>query len=194
VFQHARLPLHKMLQAIHLMVSSRKGISAHQLARILEVQYKSAWFLAHRIRGAMRSGALAQPFGSGGGAVGVDEPYIGFKKDAPNSRRFGHKRGVLALVDRDSGQSRWFHIESTTAEQIHPIVASNISREARLMTERPRCTERSAGTLRSTAPPCMACSTTWTLRMARSHANTVEGAFSIFKRGGGVLRSALWHW
>lgn len=66
VFEHARMPLHKMLQAVHLMVSSKKGISAHQLSRVLEVQYKSAWFLAHRIREAMRSGDLA-PFGSGGG-------------------------------------------------------------------------------------------------------------------------------
>lgn len=74
VFEHARLPLTKMLQAVHLMVSSKKGISAHQLARVLEVQYKSAWFLAHRIREAMRSGDLATPYGSGGTAVEVDEP------------------------------------------------------------------------------------------------------------------------
>jgi transposase-like protein len=65
VFEHARMPLHKMLQAVHLMISSKKGISAHQLHRILEIQYKSAWFLAHRIREAMREGTLA-PFGEGG--------------------------------------------------------------------------------------------------------------------------------
>ena len=59
MFEHARLPLTKMLQAVRLMVSSKKGISAHQLSRVLEVQYKSAWFLAHRIREAMRSGDLA---------------------------------------------------------------------------------------------------------------------------------------
>lgn len=75
VFEHARMPLHKMLQAVHLMVSSKKGISAHQLARILEVQYKTAWFLAHRIREAMRSGDLATPFGGNGGAVEVDETW-----------------------------------------------------------------------------------------------------------------------
>jgi len=136
VFEHARLPLHKMLQAVHLMVSSKKGISAHQLARVLEVQYKSAWFLAHRIREAMRSGDLARPFGSGGGAVEVDETYIGFKKDArPMRGGHGHKNAVLALVDRDSGTSRWFHVDGTTADQIHPIVRANISREARLMTD-----------------------------------------------------------
>jgi transposase-like protein len=63
VFEHARMPLHKMLQAVHLIISSKKGISSHQLSRVLEVQYKSAWFLAHRIREAMRSGDLS-PFGS----------------------------------------------------------------------------------------------------------------------------------
>ena len=136
VFEHARLPLHKMLQAVHLMVSSKKGISAHQLARVLEVQYKSAWFLAHRIREAMRSGDLDVPFGNGGGAVEVDETYIGFKKDArPMRGGHAHRNAVLALVDRDSGTSRWFHVERTSSDQIHPIVRANIAREARLMTD-----------------------------------------------------------
>src|SRR3990170_3445014 len=85
VFEHARMPLHKMLQAVHLIMSSKKGISAHQLSRVLEVQYKSAWFLAHRIREAMRSGDLA-PFGSGGGAVEVDETYFGARKGVAKAR------------------------------------------------------------------------------------------------------------
>jgi hypothetical protein len=97
VFEHARMPLHKMLQAVHLMVSSKKGISSHQLSRVLEVQYKSAWFLAHRIREAMRSGDLSTPFGGNGGAVEVDETYFGQKRDArrpalalPTSSAFWH--------------------------------------------------------------------------------------------------------
>src|SRR3546814_787505 len=135
VFEHARIPLTKMLQAVHLMVSSKKGISAHQLHRVLEIQYKSAWFLAHRIREAMRSGDLAQPFGSNGGAVEVDETYIGFKRDVPTRRGTAHKHGVLALVDHDSGQSKWFRFDNARADEIHPIVLNNISREARLMTD-----------------------------------------------------------
>src|SRR5688572_28327138 len=102
VFEHARMPLHKMLQAVHLITSSKKGISAHQLHRILEVQYKTAWFLAHRIREAMRSGDLT-PFGSGGGVVEVDETFLGRLKGAPVKRAFHHKMKVLALVDRDTG-------------------------------------------------------------------------------------------
>src|SRR3546814_8320452 len=70
------MPLHLILQAVHLMMSSKKGISSHQLSRVLEVQYNTAWFLSHRIREEMRSGDLA-PFGSGGGVVEVDENFIG---------------------------------------------------------------------------------------------------------------------
>lgn len=75
VFEHARMPLHKMLQAVHLITSGKKGISSHQLHRILEVQYKTAWFLARRIREAMRSGDLA-PFGGEGGIVQCDETFM----------------------------------------------------------------------------------------------------------------------
>lgn len=99
VFEHARMPLHKMLQAVHLMVSSKKGISAHQLSRVLEVQYKSAWFLLHRIREAMREGDLA-PMRGAGGIVEVDETFIGRLKGEPKRRAFHHKMKVLALVDR----------------------------------------------------------------------------------------------
>lgn len=76
VFEHARIPLHKMLQAVYLMCSSKKGVSAHQLHRTLEVTYKTAWFLAHRIREAMRDGSLA-PMGGMGGIVEIDETFIG---------------------------------------------------------------------------------------------------------------------
>lgn len=106
VFEHARLPLHKALQAVYLMTSSKKGVSSHQLHRLLEVTYKTAWFLAHRIREAMRSGDLA-PFGSGGGIVEVDETFIGREPGADPSRGgYYHKMKVLALVDRTTGRSR----------------------------------------------------------------------------------------
>ena len=183
VFEHARLPLHKMLQAVHLMVSSKKGINAHQLSRILEVQYKSAWFLAHRIREAMRSGDLAQPFGSGGGAVEVDETYIGFKRDVPTRRGTAHKLGVLALVDRDSGQSRWFKIDSTTADQIHPIVAANISREARFMTDEAKMYRKIGREFAQHGTTVHTAFRYVDFEDRTIHTNTVEGAFSIFKRG-----------
>ena len=184
VFEHARMPLHKMLQAVHLIVSSKKGISSHQLSRILEVQYKSAWFLAHRIREAMRSGDLAVPFGSGGGAVEVDETYIGHKKDAPHMRGgWGHKHTVLALVDRDSGQSRWFHIESAKFSNIQPIVLDNIHREARLMTDEARV-YKPVGKRFAEHGTTLHGGHVYVDPTDRTiHTNTVEGAFSIFKRG-----------
>lgn len=184
VFEHARMPLHKMLQAVHLIVSSKKGISAHQLSRVLEVQYKSAWFLAHRIREAMRSGDLARPFGSGGGAVEVDETYIGFKKGAEMKRGgWGHKLTVLALVDRESGQSKWFHIESAKFDQIQPIVLNNIHREARLMTDEARV-YKPVGKRFKEHGTTLHGGHTYVDPIDRTiHTNTVEGAFSIFKRG-----------
>jgi transposase-like protein len=96
VFEHARLPLNKALQAVYLMTSSKKGISAHQLHRVLEVTYKTAWFLAHRIREAMRSGDLA-PFGGEGGVVEVDETYIGRKEGVEKPKGDDGERAVQAL-------------------------------------------------------------------------------------------------
>ncbi len=105
VFESAHIPLNKMLQAVHLLCSSKKGISAHQLHRILEVQYKTAWFLAHRIRKAMRSGDLT-PMGGVGGIVEADETFIGRKEGSIKRRGHGHKNAVLSLVERESGQVR----------------------------------------------------------------------------------------
>ncbi len=101
VFEESKLPLHVWLQAMHLMVSSKKGVSAHQLHRTLEITYKSAWFLARRIREAMREGALA-PFGAGGGDVEVDETYIDREPGVPAGRGGAdHKMKVLSVVDRN---------------------------------------------------------------------------------------------
>ena len=183
VFEHARMPLHKMLQAVHLMVSSKKGISAHQLSRILEVQYKSAWFLAHRIREAMRSGDLAVPFGTDGTPVEVDETYIGFKKGVPTRRGWAHKNGVLALVDRATGTMRSFTIDTTTAAEIHPIVLKNISREARLMTDEAKMYKKIGRDFAEHGTTVHAAGNYVNLNDRTIHTNTVEGAFSIFKRG-----------
>jgi hypothetical protein len=172
-----------MLQAVHLIVSSKKGISAHQLSRVLEVQYKSAWFLAHRIREAMRAGDLAVPFGSNGGAVEVDETYIGFKGGVATRRGTAHKRAVVALVDRESGQSRWFHVENSTAADIHPLVLNNIAREARLMTDEAKMYRKIGREFAEHGTTVHAAFNYVDLNDRTIHTNTVEGAFSIFKRG-----------
>lgn len=183
VFEHGRMPLHLMLQAVYLMTCSKKGISAHQLHRVLGITYKSAWFLAHRIREAMRSGDLV-PFGSNGGPVEVDETYFGSKKGVAKPKGgYRHKMAVLTLVDRDSGQMRTFAFEKIKGDEVHAVVRANISRKARLMTDE--------SSLRKKIGQEFAAHGT-TLHAGRQyvdftdrtiHTNTVEGAFSISKRG-----------
>jgi len=105
VFERSKIGLHKWLHAMQLMCSSKKGVSSHQLHRTLGVTYKTAWFMSHRIREALRSGSLA-PFGEGGGSVEGDETFIGRDPQKPIKRSGTHKHKVLSLVDRTSGQSR----------------------------------------------------------------------------------------
>lgn len=164
------------------MMSSKKGISSHQLCRVLEVQYKSAWFLAHRIREAMRSGDLA-PFGSGGGAVEVDETYFVNKKGAVRGRGYGHKMGVLALVDRDSGKMRTFAFEKINGADVNAIVRANISIEARLMTDEARMYRTIGKEFAEHGTTLHSIGNYVNAKDRTIHTNTVEGAFSIFKRG-----------
>ncbi|WP_324740283.1 IS1595 family transposase [Tsuneonella sp. CC-YZS046] len=182
VFEHMRLPLHKAMQAVYLMTSSKKGVSAHQLHRMLEITYKSAWFLAHRIREAMASGDLT-PFGGNGGAVEVDETFIGKLKGVPKRRAFHHKMKVLALVDRDSGQARTMVIDDVKAETLMPIVKANVAREGRVMTDE-HSGYRDMGKFFAAHGTTAHGRGIYVDPDDRSiHSNTVEGYFSIFKRG-----------
>jgi hypothetical protein len=122
--------MHKWWQAVHLLVSSKKGISSHQLHRTLKVTYKTAWFMSHRIREAMRAGELA-PMGIKGKIVEVDETFIGQKKGMPKR---GHKHAVLSLVER-GGEARTVHVEDVKTRTVVPIVNANIAREAHVMTD-----------------------------------------------------------
>ncbi len=106
IFEDSHLPLHKWLQAMHLLCASKKGISTHQLHRMLGVTLKTAWFLSHRIREAMRSGDLA-PMGGAGGIVEVDETFIGNDRDVKpkgekRGRGYAHKHKVPSLIDREA--------------------------------------------------------------------------------------------
>ena len=107
VFEHGRIPLHKMLQATYLMCSSKKGVSAHQLQRALEITYKTAWFLAHRIREAMREGKIPGGMGGENMVVEADETYIGGKeKNAHNGAPSRPKRRCFRLSSAASGFPR----------------------------------------------------------------------------------------
>ena len=182
VFEHMRIPLNKALQALYMMTTSKKGVSAHQLHRVLEITYKTAWFLAHRICEAMRAGDLA-PFGSDGGIVEVDETFIGRIKGAPKKRAYHHKIKVLALIDRDTGKARTMVVDEVTAKTVMPIVKANVAREAVIMTDE-------SNIYRSVGKHFAAHGTTnhgqgqyVDEEIPQIHSNTVEGYFSIFKRG-----------
>lgn len=188
IFEETHLPLHKWLQAIHLVCSSKKGISAHQLHRTLEVQYKTAWFLAHRIREAMRTGGLS-PMGGNGKMVEVDETYIG-KIDAVTRAELkpmkaqvksAMKNIVLTLVER-GGSARSFHIDSASVGKVLPILLANLHRETALMTDGAPLYRGEIGGSFDSHDFVDHGAYEWA-KGPRIHSNTVEGFFSIFKRG-----------
>jgi transposase-like protein len=182
VFESAHIPLNKMLQAVYLMCSSKKGISAHQLHRVLGVTYKSAWFLAHRIREALRSGELA-PMGGGGGIVEADETFIGREPGKPKKRAYHHKMSVLSLLDRETKQTRSMVVDDLKPATVVPILEENIAKEAKVMTDEAghyhhlRKSFAEHGVVRHGQNEYV------DLERPHVHTNTIEGYFSIFKRG-----------
>lgn len=187
IFESSHIPMRLWLQAIFLISSSKKGISSNQLHRTLGITLKSAWFMSHRIREAMRSGDLSQ-FGSDGGAVEVDETFIGrdFNKKPKGEKKgrgYEHKNKVLSLVDRTSGQARSVVVDDLKASTLIPILQENIAREARVMTDE-------AGQYKNVGQLFAEHGFTRhgqgeyvSKKDVTIHTNTIEGYFSIFKRG-----------
>jgi len=180
IFESSHLALHLWLQVIHLMCASKKGISTRQIQRMLQCSMKTAWFLTHRIREAMRSGDLS-PFGSDGGKVEVDETFIGREPGMEKGRgAYHHKMKVLSLVDRDTGHSRSFVIDKVHALEIAPILFANLSREAHLVTD--EAYHYSAFSMRFGDHGRVNHKRGEYVR-GDIFTNTVEGYFSVFKRG-----------
>jgi len=187
IFEESHLPLHIWLQAMHLMCSSKKGISSHQLARTLDITVKSAWFLSHRIREALRSDDLT-PFGSNGGTVEADETFVGRDQDKPTKETKGkrgvsHKNKVLSLVDRDSGRVRSFVVKDLRVNTIEPILLENIAWEATLMTDEAWHYKAVAREFRLHKSVNHSKEEWVDARHPAYHTNTIEGYFSVFKRG-----------
>jgi transposase-like protein len=136
VMERSHIPLHKWVLAFHLMNASKKGMSAHQLHRMLGITYKSAWFLAHRVREAMRDAAPA-PMGNTGGAVQADETYYGSTSKRAKSYKKGlrNKSQIVALVEPDTGHARAFHVKGATTATIAQIVYTNVRQKATLVTD-----------------------------------------------------------
>jgi transposase-like protein len=198
VFERSKIPLTKWLAALFLMTASKKGVSAHQVHRMLKVSYKSTWFMMHRLREAMRTGGL-EPMGGTGKTIEVDETYFGQNLIQPNAtidgRPFKHgrrrsprgKRAVLALVER-GGTARTFHIANADLETVAKIMNENISRETEIHTDESRIYKPVPYNFES--HHTVMHSDKEYVRYEFSphgdrwvHTNTVEGYFSIFKRG-----------
>jgi transposase-like protein len=179
LYERSHIPLHKWLLATHLLTSSKKGMSAHQLFRMLSFgSYRTAWFMAHRIREGMRSGDLA-PIGGAGGTVEADGTFIGRKDGSTKRRGHGHKNAVLALVER-GGRVRSFHVDGVGAADIIPIVKANVAKETAMMTDE--------GGHYFTLGDHFASHESVSHKADEYvrglvHTNTIEGYFSVFKRG-----------
>lgn len=183
VFERSKIPLNKWLLAVHLMCASKKGISAHQLHRMLGVTYKTSWFMCHRIREAMRD-ENPEPMGGNGQIVEADETYFGDKETvAKRTKRgksgLGSKRAVVALVER-GGSVRSFHVDSADATSIREIVVTNVRRSSVLHTDESKLYTKT-GTEFASHETVKHSAGEYVRGLV--HTNTIEGVFSVFKRG-----------
>jgi transposase-like protein len=196
VMERSHIALHKWLQAFHLMCSSKKGVSAHQLHRTLDIGYEAAWFMGHRIRECMRAGGLA-PLGGEGKIVEADETYYGpiekpkVRKETTRGRAYtkggksgpANKRPIVALVER-GGNVRTFHVPVADKASVTKIVRENIARESLLHTDESRLYTGSDEhfvaheTVHHTSEQYVRYEDGRAI-----HTNSAEGYFSIFKRG-----------
>jgi transposase-like protein len=188
VLQRSHIALHKWMIAFRLISSSKKGISAHQLHRTLGIAYKSAWFMAHRIREAMKDDG--QPLGGEGKTVEVDETFQGYVEGGPTwilhpdygwqkQRAYGDKRKVVTLVER-GGKARSVKVETVTAREVRKVILDNADTGSALMTDQARM-YRSIGMRFASHESVDHGKEEWV--RGDAHTNTVEGFFSIFKRG-----------
>lgn len=189
VFEASHVPLRLWLQAVHLMASSKKGISSNQLHRVLGVTLKTAWFMSHRIREAMKVLGM-EPMGGEGEFVEIDETKFGhqegmsFRKARAVKARAGQFRNTVITLVQRGGSARSFHVDGTTLADVLPVVRANVKRETSIMTDEASWYK-------------------WVGREFASHdavehtaeeyvrregekmitTNSVEGYYSVFKRG-----------
>lgn len=180
IFESSHVKMNIWLQAIYLMCASKKGISSNQLHRTLGVTLKTAWFMSHRIREAMRSDNTVN-FGSGGGIVEVDETFIGNQyKKSKTARGGAHKNKVLTLVDRTTGHAKSIVVKDLKTTTLLPILRENIAAEATVYTDDASYYRKLGSTF---AEHDFTNHSTGEYGRGVVHTNTVEGYFSIFKRG-----------
>jgi transposase-like protein len=186
LFERSHIPLNKWLMAAFLLCASKKGMSAHQMHRMLGITYKSAWFMCHRLREAMRPAKDAGPKGGSGKIVEADETFVGGKErnkhvGKRDKKKIGGagKEIAFSLVER-GGKVRSFHVPSVNAKTLRPILVQQIGRDSTLMTD-------GAGQYRHMGEEFdrheMVNHEADEYVRGDAHTNTVEGYFSILKRG-----------
>ena len=183
VFEDSHVPMNLWLQAMYLLCSSKKGISSNQLHRTLGVTLKTAWFMSHRIREAMRVVGVG-PMGGSGETVEVDETTLGWQEGAPKNTRplprgWQFRNVVLTLVERE-GAARSFHVDSLSMADIIPIVHTNVARESAVMTDDATRYKKMGDHFEEHDSVNHA---SGEYVRGHVHTNTVEGYYSIFKRG-----------
>jgi transposase-like protein len=180
VFEASHVPLHMWFQAAFLMCSSKKGISSNQLHRTLGVTLKTAWFMSHRLREAMAVFGMRPMMGGPGKMVEADETFIGNKRPkARNARGYAHKHAVVSLVER-GGKVRSTHVNDVNSATLRPILKAQIKADSMLMTDEASY-YRSIG--REFKYHFTVQHGIGEYVRGSAHTNTIEGFFSIFKRG-----------
>ncbi|OGB30718.1 MAG: transposase [Burkholderiales bacterium RIFCSPLOWO2_02_FULL_66_35] len=184
IFESSHIPLRLWLQGIYLVAASKKGISANQLHRTLGITLKSAWFMGHRIREAMRDGSN-DLLGGGGSIVEADETYMAAKRGEKVIQGGGHRSKVVSLVSRE-GKTRSFHIANVDAKNLHPILMANIAKDTHLMTDGAGHYKKIGQEFdlhESTNHAQKEYAKDSKVQGVRAHSNTVESYFGILKRG-----------
>lgn len=180
IFEDSKIPLRKWLVAWYMLCSSKKGVSAAQMQRMLEIgSYRSAWFMMHRIRFALRDPVFADKLGGGGGIVEADETYVGGKVKGKGRAYKGNKTAVVALVER-GGRVRSRSVAKVTGATLKQVLDAQLDPAANLMTDdlpayrKPGKAFASHQSVNHSAGEYV---------RGNTHTNTVEGYFSLFKRG-----------
>jgi transposase-like protein len=176
VFERSKIPLNKWLLCNHLLCSSKKGISAHQIHRMLGVTYKTAWFMCHRLREAMKDDG--SPLGGPGKTVEADEAFVGGAPGKQRYRKVAPKKVVMSLIERD-GRARSFHIANVNAANLRGALVTNVDRASHLQTDGSVSYRRVGSEFASHG------FVDHRFEYVRDgiHSNTVENFFSILKRG-----------
>lgn len=179
IFEDSHFPLHLWLQVIHLMCCSKKGISSRQVQRMFQCSMKTAWHLTHRVRLAMTNDGEAGPLGGMGKHVEADEVYYGNKPDRKVRRGTGHKRVIVSLVER-GGEVRSFHVDTANIPTVRKIIDENVDKASTLNTDE-AAMYTPVG--KEFAGHQVVHHGKKEYLRGDAYTNTIEGYFSIFKRG-----------